>query len=138
MPMRQIPRARLPAAPLRVARVGFRRQVRDLERQRAILVARLLGLGEDTRTHPSYKRALNLLNEKFQGASVAQRRAVLDAADWLIGLLDRLNAPAGPAPDYGQRKIKRVLRGSAGAVVGFAAPRARIPGRPIGGGALPK
>jgi hypothetical protein len=38
--------------------------------------------------HPSYKRALKLLNSTFRSSKLAQRLAVLDAATWLIDVLE--------------------------------------------------
>ena len=94
-------------------KVDFRRQYRDLERQRAALSARLAGLGGKAHAHPAYKRALTLRNDIFRKSSVAQRRAVLDAADWSIGLLDRLTAPSKPGAGVAAHKISRVLRPAA-------------------------
>jgi len=84
-----------------------------LERQRSALLARLTGLGGKACTHPTGKRALILINDAFRKCSVAQRRAVLDAADWLIGLLEQLTAPSGPAPGLAVRKLRRTLRPAA-------------------------
>ena len=41
-----------------------------------------------TRTHPSANRALKLLNTTFRNAKVAQRAAILQAAEWLITLIE--------------------------------------------------
>jgi hypothetical protein len=38
---------------------------------------------------PAYQTAKKLLNERFRAASIAQRGAILDSADWLIELLTR-------------------------------------------------
>jgi hypothetical protein len=107
--------SRLGAHPARApgVKVDFRRQYRDLERQRTALSARLAGLGRKAQAHPAYERALTLLNDIFRKSSVAQRRAVLDAADWSIGLLDRLTAPSKPGASVPARKISRVLRPAA-------------------------
>lgn len=69
---------------------NFRQRYDDLERRRAELIERLRALGGTAQAHPGYKRALKLLNETFRGAQVAQRLAVLQAAAWLIDILERL------------------------------------------------
>jgi hypothetical protein len=97
----------------------------------------LIGLGAKARNHPSYKTASNLLNEKFQKSSAAQRRAVLDAADWLIGLLDQLNSPGEPTLDHAQRKFRRILRSGTGAIVDSPPPKFHARGRQIGRREIP-
>jgi hypothetical protein len=97
----------------------------------------LIGLGTKARTHPSYKTASNLLNEKFQKSSAAQRRAVLDAADWLIGLLDQLNAPGEPTLDRARPKIRRMLLTDTEAIVESPPPISHARGRQIGRRAFP-
>jgi hypothetical protein len=59
-----------------------------LEEGRRALIQRLGHLGVGARAHPGYGRALKLLNETFRKSSLAQRGAVLAAADWLIRLLE--------------------------------------------------
>jgi hypothetical protein len=78
-----------PAAP---ARANFRRRYDEVEAHRAALVARLGTLGEASRRHPGYRRALRLLNETFRKEKLAQRLAVLQAAAWLIDVLEKVNA----------------------------------------------
>jgi hypothetical protein len=73
------------------AHANFRRRYDDLEARRAALVARLKGLSEASRRHPGYRRALTLLNDTFRKEKLAQRLAVLQAAAWLIDLLEKLN-----------------------------------------------
>lgn len=68
----------------------FRQRYDALEAQRRELVARLRKLGERGERHPSYKRALTLLNDTFRKSKLAQRLAVLEAATWLIDLLEKL------------------------------------------------
>jgi hypothetical protein len=51
---------------------------------------RLAGLNERALAHPGYRRALTLLNQTFRKASVAQRLATLQAAEWLIKVLENL------------------------------------------------
>jgi hypothetical protein len=66
------------------------RQYETLERQREELLARLRSLGDSAYRHPGYKRALKLLNDTFRKSSLLQRAAVLDAAAWLVEVLERL------------------------------------------------
>jgi len=47
-------------------------------------------LGESSKQHPGYKRALKLLNEIYRREKLPQRFAVLHAASWLITLLEDL------------------------------------------------
>jgi hypothetical protein len=67
----------------------FRQRFDDLERQRERLIARLRSMGDRAAAHPGYKRAFTLLNATFRKASLAQRVAVLQAAAWLVDLIDR-------------------------------------------------
>lgn len=69
---------------------NFRRRYDALEAQRAALVARLEQLGDSGKKHPGYKRALKLLNDTFRKSKLAQRLAVLQAASWLIDVLELL------------------------------------------------
>ena len=70
------------------ARENFRKRYDEVETQRAALVARLNKLSKNAHQHPSYKRALKLLNSTFRKSKLAQRLAVLDAATWLIDVLE--------------------------------------------------
>jgi hypothetical protein len=81
---RQNPNSKSPA--------NFRRRYDELEARRAALVARLAALSEASRRHPGYRRALTLLNETFRKEKLAQRLAVLQAAAWLIAVLEKLTA----------------------------------------------
>jgi predicted RNA polymerase sigma factor len=69
---------------------SFRQRYDELEARRAELIARLQGLGAKAQAHPAYKRALKLLNDTFRKSKLAQRLAVLQAAAWLIDVLERL------------------------------------------------
>jgi predicted RNA polymerase sigma factor len=75
-----------PSAPPR----SFRQRYDELENRRAELIARLHGLGAQAQAHPAYKRALKLLNDTFRKSKLTQRLAVLQAAAWLIDILERL------------------------------------------------
>lgn len=73
----------------KLSRGDFRRRYDEIEGMRAELVARLHALGDVTQSHPGYKRALTLLNDTFRKSKLAQRLAVLQAAAWLIGVLEQ-------------------------------------------------
>jgi hypothetical protein len=84
-----------PAPPAKLApppRVGFRERQDELEARRTALVTRLTSLGAAGQRHPGYNRALTLLNDTFRKAKLAQRLAILQAAAWLIGVLEKLTA----------------------------------------------
>jgi len=87
MPNRR-PRQMRDAAPPK--RGTFRQRYDNLEAQRTALMQRLSGLGGNAQRHPAYKRALRLLNDTFRNAKMAQRLAVLQAATWLIDVLEQL------------------------------------------------
>jgi hypothetical protein len=67
----------------------FRARYDDLEKRREELVARLAMLARSGSPHPALGRARTLLNTSFRKASLVQRAAVLQAADWLITMIDR-------------------------------------------------
>ncbi len=71
-------------------RSNFRQRYDDLESRRDTLVARLAALGEAARRHAGYQNAAKLLNDTFRKSSLAQRLAVLQAAAWLIDILEKL------------------------------------------------
>lgn len=71
-------------------RANFRERYAALETRRAELVARLTALDEAAQRHPAYKRALRLLNNTFRKEKLPQRLAVLQAAAWLIDVLEKL------------------------------------------------
>jgi hypothetical protein len=73
-------------------RAGFRERYDEIEAHRAALIARLSALGETAQRHPGYRRALTLLNVTFRRAKLAQRLAILQAATWLIDLLEKLTS----------------------------------------------
>ena len=68
----------------------FKARYEEAERRRGAMLQRLAGLNEAARAHPAYRRALTLLNQTFRKASVAQRLATLQAAEWLIDVLETL------------------------------------------------
>ena len=88
-----VPHRRPEAPPQKSApqkRQSFRRRYDELENRRAELSVRLQSLGESTRKHPGYKRALTLLNEIYRREKLPQRVAVLQSAAWLIDILEKL------------------------------------------------
>lgn len=72
-------------------RENFRQRYDEIEKRRDALLARLNRLSAVTEAHPGHKRALKLLNETFRKAKLAQRLAVLNAAAWLIEVLERVS-----------------------------------------------
>jgi hypothetical protein len=73
-------------------RGDFRQRYADVEARRTELIARLRALGGTAQAHPGYNRALKLLNDTFRKSKLAQRLAVLQAAAWLIDVLERLTS----------------------------------------------
>jgi hypothetical protein len=72
----------------RQATGSFSKRFEDLEQKRTALLARLAAFGERAPAHPSHKRALTLLNASFRKASLVQRVAIVEAAAWLIDLIE--------------------------------------------------
>lgn len=72
------------------ARGEFRQRYADIEMRRIELIDRLRRLSASAQAHPGHKRALTLLNDTFRKSKLAQRLAVLQAAAWLIDILERL------------------------------------------------
>ena len=73
-------------------RQSFRQRYDELELRRAELSDRLHTLSEAARSHPGYKRALKLLNDIYRKEKLAGRLAVLQAAAWLIDILEKLSS----------------------------------------------
>jgi hypothetical protein len=69
---------------------NFRDRYEAAERRRLQMLDRLKNLPEPARSHPGYRRALTLLNESFRKARIAQRVAILQAAEWLIDVIETL------------------------------------------------
>ena len=69
---------------------SFRQRYDDVELARVAMLERLAKLTPRTRAHPGFKRASTLLNQSFRKAKLAQRTAVLSAAEWTIDLLEAL------------------------------------------------
>jgi hypothetical protein len=77
-------RPSLAEAPVR----NFRQRYDDLEKSRGALVERLERHMKIARAHPSASRAQKLLTSTFRKAKLAQRAAILQAAEWLIALIE--------------------------------------------------
>jgi hypothetical protein len=88
MPHRRSPTLRSNAPPSLRGKV--RQRYDQLEARRTELMARLGMLDENGRRHPGYKRALTLLNATFRKSKLPQRLAVLQAAAWLINVLEQV------------------------------------------------
>lgn len=71
-------------------RPSFRQRYDVLEARRMELSTRLHLVGETAHRHPAYKRARKLLNDIYRKEKLPQRLAVLQAAAWLINILERL------------------------------------------------
>jgi hypothetical protein len=67
---------------------SFRVRYDSLEKRREELAARLAALSERV-SHPAQRRARTLLTATFRKSSLVQRAAVLEAANWLITMIDR-------------------------------------------------
>ena len=75
--------------PPRTETQNFRQRYDALEQRRDELMAQLASLGEKAQANPAYGRARTLLNQTFRKASLVQRAAILEAAAWLIAVLDK-------------------------------------------------
>jgi len=73
---------------------SFRKRYDEAEAQREKLITRLSSLGSAATRHPGYRRARKLLNDAFRQSSLAQRVAILQAASWLIDVLEQLTLNA--------------------------------------------
>ena len=71
-------------------KLTFKQRYEEAERRRTVIMQRLAGLNETARAHPAYRHVSTLLNQTFRKASVAQRLATLQAAEWLIDVLENL------------------------------------------------
>jgi hypothetical protein len=88
-----VPHRRSPAPaakPAKPPRAGFRDRYNEIEAYRAALMARLAALGEAGQQHPGYRRVLKLLNDTFRRSKLGQRLAILQAAAWLIEVLEKV------------------------------------------------
>jgi hypothetical protein len=91
LPHRRRPAASGSSVAARAApKQSFRQRFENLEAKREELLARLAAIGDAAKQHPGHRRALTLLNASFRRASLAQRAAVLQAAEWLIEVIERM------------------------------------------------
>lgn len=81
----------------------FRQRHAEIQKRRAELIVRLSAQKEPACEHPSYKVVSTLLNNTFGKSSLAQRRAVLDTAAWLINLIERQVAADSCSPEPPQQ-----------------------------------
>lgn len=79
----------MPDRPPTDSHKSFRARYDALEQRRNALLARLDAHGERGRANPGHEKARTLLNRSFRKASLVQRAAILEAADWLIAIIDR-------------------------------------------------
>jgi hypothetical protein len=68
----------------------FRQRYDELEAKRLDLLERLAKIGEVGRKHSGFGTASTLLNQRFRKAKLVQRGAILQAATWMIEVLERL------------------------------------------------
>ena len=68
----------------------FRQRYDALEAKRLDLLERLVKVGEIGRKHSGFGAASTLLNQRFRKATLIQRGAILEAATWMIEVLERL------------------------------------------------
>lgn len=83
-----MPRQKNPAPANPRTGASFRKRYDDLEDRRTALIGRLDQLGERAKGHPHYKNSLKLLNNTFRKSTLAQRLGILQAATWLIEMLE--------------------------------------------------
>lgn len=69
---------------------AFRRRYEAIEKQRDALLARLSRFDQKAGDKAPYKNARKLLVSAFRAAPLAKRIQVLQAAEWLIDLLEIL------------------------------------------------
>jgi len=60
-----------------------------LEAEREALLQRLAFLGENAKTHRGYETARRLLNQKFRKSTLVARLGILQAASFMIDVLER-------------------------------------------------
>ena len=105
--VRGIRRLRPSAGESATGKRRFNRQYEEAERRRAAILNRLAGLNDAARTHPAYRRALTLLNQTFRKVSLSQRPAVLEAAEWLIDVVESISTRSGEKRPRAGTQIRR-------------------------------
>ena len=73
---------------MRTARTASEPSAQRLEVQREVLLRRLTRLHDAAKLKPGYRTALNLLNPTFRRANLAARVAILQAANFMISILE--------------------------------------------------
>lgn len=86
MPKRNRSRRNSPTSPF--GKVS-RSSAANLEVTRETLLKRLEHLGPDAKRMPGYKSALTLLNRKFRLATLSARIGILQAAAFMVEVLER-------------------------------------------------
>jgi HAMP domain-containing protein len=61
-----------------------------LERRREQLLQRLENLDPSVKSRPGYRSALRLLNQKFRAATLTARLGILEAAAFMVNVLENL------------------------------------------------
>jgi hypothetical protein len=69
---------------------SFHHRYTAMEIRRADLIERLTKLGEGAQRHPAYNTARALLNKTFRKESLARRASILQAAAWLIDVMEHI------------------------------------------------
>ena len=72
------------------ARKSFNHRYTAMEARRIELATRLAALGEGGKKYPAYKTALALLHKTFRKEPLARRASILQAAAWLIDVLEQM------------------------------------------------
>ncbi|RTL63258.1 MAG: hypothetical protein EKK41_23635 [Hyphomicrobiales bacterium] len=62
----------------------------EMEDERSALLNRLQNLDPRAKSQPGYRTALSLLNSKFRKSTIGARVAVLQAAAFMIEVLEKL------------------------------------------------
>ena len=72
------------------ARKSFNHRYTAMEARRIVLATRLAALGEGAKHYPAYKTAVALLHKTFRKEPLARRAPILQAAAWLIDVLEQM------------------------------------------------
>ena len=86
-----MPNRRTPSLRHVAPRASFRERYDELETRRAELVARLTSLGETARNASRLQARAQAAQRHVPQSKLAQRLAVLQAAAWLIDVLEKLS-----------------------------------------------
>jgi hypothetical protein len=86
--LRKRSKRRRKVAAVRPPRPAAEPSPQRLEQQREALLRRLTRLHDTAKLKPGYRTALNLLNPTFRRANLAARVAILQAANFMISVLE--------------------------------------------------